>query len=46
MKDRDGLKSIISLEHGQNKGTGRSWLLGESGKLHGQKINGIGLGTP
>jgi hypothetical protein len=42
MKDRDGLKSTISLGHGsQSKGTGRSWLLGESDKPHGQKIDGI-----
>ena len=35
MKDRDGLKSIISLGHGQSRGAGRSWLLDESDKPKG-----------
>jgi hypothetical protein len=42
MKDREGLKSTISSGHGEgSRGAGRSFILDESDKYHGQKIDGI-----
>jgi hypothetical protein len=35
MTDREGLKSTISLRHGQSKGTGRSLHLDGYGRAHG-----------
>ena len=42
MMDRDGLKSTISLGHGQGRGMGGSLVLGESDKPHGRISAGVG----
>jgi hypothetical protein len=34
MTDREGLKSTISLGHGQSRGTGRSSILGDYNPTH------------
>jgi hypothetical protein len=46
MMDRDGLKSTISLGHGQEEGMGGSLVLGEAGEPPGERLLAAWGGGP